>query len=300
MMKQTTKRQCAICMIAILCFLGLRSEVDRREEHRPPLIVGMDISGDRMRAAVVDSDGLFLIPVDEQQARRAQSDFEKSGILSPEVLSLVKAACRTRFGVEPNDVVVALPNRIPFAARAKLYRSFTEAGLRVVRNLERTTAAAFANLQKIPQMENKLCVIERTPGAINATEVDIGDGVCEVVRVVTAEHYACPAEFQEKTLAADGVAVVVGAALEGGVLSGRVKDALLLDVVHYEIGIASGGEPYRVVLDKDGTTIPYKRSFNESIRFPEDGKAAVVLKDADGQLVDVCRLEGGRRMRTGS
>ena len=74
--------------------------------------------------------------------------------------------------------------------------------------------------------------------------------------------------------------VAVGAAIQGGVLQGDVKDVLLLDVTPLSLGIETVGEVTTRLIDKN-TTIPTKKSqvFSTAI----DNQSAVTIKVVQGE-----------------
>src|SRR5579875_1380115 len=75
-------------------------------------------------------------------------------------------------------------------------------------------------------------------------------------------------------------AVAVGAAIQGGVLSGAVKDVLLLDVTPLSLGIETLGGVMTKLIDKN-TTIPTKAS--QVFSTAEDNQSAVTVHVLQGE-----------------
>jgi molecular chaperone DnaK len=74
--------------------------------------------------------------------------------------------------------------------------------------------------------------------------------------------------------------VAVGAAIQGGVLKGDVKDVLLLDVTPLSLGIETQGEVFSRLIDKN-TTIPTKRS--QIYSTATDNQPSVVINVLQGE-----------------
>ncbi len=74
--------------------------------------------------------------------------------------------------------------------------------------------------------------------------------------------------------------VAVGAAIQGGVLTGDVKDVLLLDVTPLSLGIETLGGVTTKIIEK-GTTIPVKKS--QIFSTAEDNQPAVSIHVVQGE-----------------
>ena len=133
-------------------------------------------------------------------------------------------------------------------------------------------------------------LVERTIGPCRTAVKDAGLGVGEIDEVILVGGQTRMPKVQEAVAEFFGKeprkdinpdeAVAVGAAIQGGVLAGDVKDVLLLDVTPLSLGIETLGGVMTKLIEKN-TTIPTKAS--QIFSTAEDNQTAVTVHVLQGE-----------------
>ncbi|MEM7284208.1 MAG: molecular chaperone DnaK [Pseudomonadota bacterium] len=133
-------------------------------------------------------------------------------------------------------------------------------------------------------------LIERTIGPCRTALKDAGLSVSDIDDVILVGGQTRMPKVQEAVEEFFGKeprkdvnpdeAVAMGAAIQGGVLAGDVKDVLLLDVTPLSLGIETMGQVMTRLIDKN-TTIPTKA--NQVFSTAEDNQTAVTIHVLQGE-----------------
>ncbi len=239
--------------------------LDKKDKEEKILV--FDLGGGTLDVTIMEfGDGVFEVKSTSGNTELGGTDMDD------EIIKYIVEEFKKTDGVDLSKDSVAMQRVLEAAEKAKIELSTT---VETDINLPYVTAdssgpkhlAMKLNRAKLEQLVDSL--VKKCEKPINQALADAkltASDISKVILVGGPTRMPVVKEFVKKVVGAEperGVdpmeCVAVGAAIQGGVLSGEVKDVLLLDVTPLSLGIETMGEVFTKIIERN-STIPTKKS----------------------------------------
>jgi molecular chaperone DnaK len=259
--------------------------LDKEDDQK---ILVFDLGGGTFDVSVLElGDGVFEVKATSGDNHLGGDNFDKA------IVDWIVAEFKKDNGADLSKDVFALQRLFDAAEKAKIELSSaqsTQINLPYITQVDGQPLHLDLTLTRARLGEVVSGLLGRLEGPTRSALKDAGVTGSDIDHVVLVGGMTRMPAVQEKVKAITGKdphkgvnpdeVVAIGAAIQGGVLKGQVKDVLLLDVTPLSLGIETMGGVFTKLIDRN-TTIPTRKS--EVFSTAEDNQPSVEVHVAQGE-----------------
>ncbi|MEI6449324.1 MAG: molecular chaperone DnaK [Actinomycetes bacterium] len=257
------------------------------KEHDQTILV-FDLGGGTFDVSILDlGDGVFEVRSTNGDTHLGGDNFDKA------VVDWMVAEFLQSQGIDLSKDKMALQRLYEAAEKAKIELSTTQTSninLPFISADENGPKHLDLTLTRARFDELTQALLERVVNPVTSAIKDAGMSKSDIHHVILVGGMTRVPAVQEKVKKLIGKdphkgvnpdeVVAVGAAIQGGVLAGEVKDVLLLDVTPLSLGIETKGDVFTKLIERN-TTIPTKKS--EIFSTADDNQMSVEIHVLQGE-----------------